>query len=95
MIRHIVLIKFRPDITDDVKASVFAELEQLKNKIPDIREWSVGWQIKKSEKNYDIAEVGTFDDAAALERFRLHPAHIKARDYTGTVGDWTTVDYEY
>ncbi|MBI4094999.1 MAG: Dabb family protein [Candidatus Liptonbacteria bacterium] len=77
------------------KKKIFYLLENLKKEIPEIREWSIGRQIKETGKDCDLAEVGSFDDPESLERFRKHPAHIKVRDMLTPIGSWTVVDYEY
>ena len=34
MIRHIVLVRFRPEITTDEKRAIYAELESLRELVP-------------------------------------------------------------
>ena len=95
MIRHVVLIKFNPGASEENCEAAFRMLRDLKNEIPGIREWSIGKQLRKEHKHFDVAEVATFEDLESLEHFRTHPAHIRVRDYIKTIATWTVVDYEF
>jgi len=95
MICHIVLIKFNPNTPDEKKEVIFSLLKNLKKEIPGIKEWSTGKQLQKTDNNYDLAEVGSFENLESLETFRQHPAHQKVRNMIRAVGSWTVIDYEY
>jgi hypothetical protein len=70
-------------------------LRSLGQSIAEVRELSVGKQAFPSNKAHDLALVSRFDNAESLERFRLHPAHIRTRDFIARIADWVIVDYEY
>jgi hypothetical protein len=59
-----------------------------------VREWSVGEQAVPSPRAHDFAQVSSFDDFAALDRFRVHPEHVRVRDFLSRIADWSVVDYE-
>jgi hypothetical protein len=94
MIRHVLLFRFWPTATLDERERVVAELRSLKGRIPEIMEWSIGTQAFPSEKAHDFAQVSSFADKAALERFRQHPAHVQVRGLLSQLCDWALVDYE-
>lgn len=94
MIRHVLLFKFRPAVSDEQRQLAIAMLKSLGSSIPDVREWSVGEQMAPSPKAYDLAQVSSFDDLPALERFRHDPRHVKVRDVLAKIADWIVVDYE-
>ncbi len=78
MIKHIVM--FKVNDTEDKPAvckNLKAELETLKNKISEIKDYEVGINITPSPAAYDIVLVSGFEDEAALERYRKHPAHLE------------------
>jgi hypothetical protein len=96
MLRHIILLKFRPSASLEQLENAIAALHRLGSATSDIREWSVGRSIRRTRADnvYDVAEVAAFDDDAALLRFKNHPEHIKTREFLGTIADWVVVDYE-
>ena len=69
-------------------------LRSLKDKIPEIKEWGIGEQREKSDKFYDFAQVSSFEDAEALDRFKQNPDHEKVRTYLKARTDWVKVDYD-
>ena len=95
MIRHVILFKFRPDVSKEAKEKAISGLKNLETQIPDIKEWSIGVQALPSTRAYDIAQISGFENIEALQRFRNHPAHLKSRDYLATIADWVVVDYEF
>ena len=95
MICHIVLIKFNPNTPDEEKEAIYSWLKNLKSEIPEIRNRTAGNELRKTHNNYDLAEVGSFENLESLETFRQHPAHQKIRNMIRAVGSWTVIDYEY
>ena len=95
MVRHVILFKFRASSSPQQRRQAVNMLKDLGSKIPEIREWSVGLQALPSGKTYDMAQVSTFASLDALQQFKLHPEHVKVRNYLASVADWITVDYEF
>ena len=81
MIRHIVLFKLKDEISDKDKDEVLnvlmTNLTNLKNKINEIKFFEVGINIAKSPNSYDIALNSEFKTMADLEKYRVHPEHLK------------------
>ena len=77
MIRHIVLIKFRPDLDDAGIAALFAELHEIKPKIPGLLSITSGRSEspEKMERGYFHGFVADFADWDALEAYQIHPEH--------------------
>lgn len=63
--------------------------------IPEVREWSIGKQALPSSTAYDLAQVSGFENVDALERYRNHPNHIRAKNLLSEIADRIVVDYEY
>ncbi len=95
MIRHVVMFKFRPAVTERQRSEAVERLGALGAKIPEVREWSVGAHIDTGRKAWDMVQVSGFDDFAALDRFRIHPEHAAVRDFLAQVADWAVVDYQF
>jgi hypothetical protein len=98
MIRHIVCWKLTA--TDAAtKAEHAAEIARLMNElpalIPEIRALQVGENVLFPEVNWDVVLIADFVDAAALERYSVHPEHQRVGKYIGQVReDRVAVDVE-
>lgn len=77
MIRHIVLIRFRTDVTEAQIAAMFAELEDIRTKISGVLAITSGRSEspEKIERGYMHGFVVDFDGWAALEAYQTHPDH--------------------
>jgi hypothetical protein len=95
MIRHVILYKFRAVASEEQRRNAINELRSMGKSIPEVREWSIGEQALSSSKAYDLAQVSSFENVEALERFRKHPHHISTRNLLSEIADWVVVDYEY
>ncbi len=90
MIRHIVLIKFKPDVSIAKIDSIFADLVDIKNKISGVFSISCGKSEspEKIERGYMHGFVIDFAGWAALEAYQQHPDHksVGARLVANAVG---------
>ncbi|MCK7611062.1 Dabb family protein [Roseibium sediminicola] len=77
MIRHIVLIKFKPDVSEETISDLFAELREIEKQVSGIRGITSGRSEspEKIERGYMHGFVVDFDDWDALERYQTHPDH--------------------
>jgi hypothetical protein len=77
MIRHIVLIRFRPDVPEARIAAIFSDLERVRALVPGIRAITAGRSEspEKIERGYLHGFVVDFDDWAALQAYQDHPEH--------------------
>lgn len=77
MIRHIVLIKFKPDVAEETISDLFAELREIEKQVSGIRGITSGRSEspEKIERGYMHGFVVDFDDWDALERYQSHPDH--------------------
>ena len=82
MIRHIVMFRLKGEIPKDILPEVSARALSLREQIPFIRSMEVHTgAVGATEGNYDIALICDFDDIAALDVYRDHPAHVAFRGY--------------
>jgi hypothetical protein len=90
MIRHIVLMKFRPDLTAGDVADIFAELHAIEGKVPGLLSIHSGHSEspEKIERGYMHGFTADFADWAALKAYQDHPDHRKlgARLVANAVG---------
>jgi hypothetical protein len=77
MIRHIVLIKFQPDVRDETITDLFEELRAIQQVVPGVLEITSGRSEspEKIERGYMHGFVVDFQDWVALEAYQSHPAH--------------------
>ncbi|MFC4062675.1 Dabb family protein [Planomonospora corallina] len=75
MFRHVVLLAWTPDATDEQKAAVLTALGTLPGAIPQIRSYAFGADAGVSPGNHDLAIVADFDDAEDYAVYRDHPVH--------------------
>ncbi|MBN1892574.1 MAG: Dabb family protein [Clostridiales bacterium] len=99
MIVHVVVWKlkdFAEGRTKTENAQIMKEnLENLKNKIDQIRHIEIGINISNSEYAYDLLLYSEFDSIEDLADYRKHPDHLKEVEYIGKVVEKSAVvDYE-
>ena len=90
MVRHVILWKLKemPDAEKAaVKAGIQTGLEGLTGQIPGLLELHVYTDALLSSANADLMLDAVFTDAAALQGYAVHPAHVavangKVRPYT-------------
>ncbi len=80
MIRHIVLLRFRPEITAAEKASIYADLESLRELVPGFLGASYGPNVSPEGLHKGLVDgfVMDFADEAARDAYLVHPAHQAA-----------------
>jgi Stress responsive A/B Barrel Domain len=90
MIRHIVLIRFRPDVTEAAIAAIFADLHRIKALLPGVLSITSGRSEspEQIERGYMHGFVADFTDWDALAAYQAHPAHkaVGAALVAGAVG---------
>ncbi len=77
MIRHIVLIRFRPEVSEAEIAALFADLPAIAEKVPGIGAIHAGRSEspEQIERGYMHGFTVDFTDWAALEAYQTHPDH--------------------
>lgn len=96
MIKHLVFMKFKPGVTDEQIEKLRNSLSALPGKIPEIREYSFGKDVMRSERSLDFALVSAFTDLEALKRYSEHPDHQSVVSLVRSLSEKTlTVDYVF
>lgn len=77
MIRHIVLIKFRPEVDDAAITALFTELHEIESQVPGILSITSGRSEspEKMERGHMHGFVADFVDWEALQAYQDHPDH--------------------
>ena len=78
MIRHIVLIKFQTNTTEDKISEIFSKLSALTKTISGARNFTGGRSNspEQIERGYMHAFVIDFDSWADLKAYAEHPEHL-------------------
>lgn len=77
MIRHIVLIRFTPDLPEARINALWQELYAIRDKLPGLLAISAGRSEspEQIERGYLHGFVADFADWAALAAYQAHPDH--------------------
>ena len=99
MVRHIVMWSLEGNLTSQEKRAatekIRALLEPIKEKVPGAVKVEVIINGLDSS-NRDVALISDFTDTEALAAYQVHPDHLAAKEYIGSVaGSRACLDYEY
>jgi len=99
MINHVVLFKLK-DYPTKEKKKVLVELksllEDLKNKIKEVKYIEVGLNFEFEAKSHDICLISHFESVKELDKYRTHPEHLKVVKRIGeTTVSRAAVDYKF
>ena len=78
MIRHIVALRFRPNVSDAIKAGLYADLAALSGHIDGILDFqsSANVSVEPLSRGFDDVFWFDFRDTAVRDAYLVHPAHI-------------------
>ena len=94
MLNHVVLMKFKPEVSEEDIRELEKALDALPNKIMEIKVYEFGRDVLGSERSYDFALLALFANRAALERYQSHPDHLPVAAKIGTMcANVVTVDF--
>lgn len=97
MVRHILLIEFRPDINNDDIDNIKKSFIEIKNRICGIIsvEWGLNNSPENKNKNYGYCVVMTFEDNEARDNYLPHPEHEKLKKiFSPLLKDIIVFDYK-
>ena len=77
MIRHIVLVRFRPEVSDATIAKIFADLDAIRSVVPGVLAIASGRSEspEKIERGYMHGFTVDFAGWEALAAYQAHPDH--------------------
>ena len=77
MVQHIVMWKFKPEVTTAQQQEMKQQLEALLGVVPSLKSIQVGLDESKKPAAMDMVLLTTFDDLEGLNAYAVHPAHQK------------------
>lgn len=98
MIKHIVMWKIKDEHNgtkkNDLLVMLKNSLEDLKTKVPQIKELEVGFNFNPSEAAFDVVLYSVFNNIEDLEIYQKHPDHVKVAGFVSEIRiDRKVVDY--
>jgi Stress responsive A/B Barrel Domain len=75
MICHLVLYRMKQGSSEADENKLVNEAQRILPTLPGVRNLTTGRGLSGPEKGYSIALVMDFEDAAALETYRVDPRH--------------------
>jgi quinol monooxygenase YgiN len=85
MLRHVAMFRWKDDVSDEQKRAARDALAALKQQVPSVVEYTVGFDIRRNPNNWDMVLVADFADVAGLESYFAHPVMNAASDLVASV----------
>jgi hypothetical protein len=94
--RHVVLFRWRDDVTAEQKSTVERRLGELPGRIPELKAYAFGHDAGVNAGNADFAVVADFADRDDYLVYRDHPVHRAIIDecVNPITAERTAVQYE-
>jgi len=74
---HMFAFRFKPEVTEQQKEHIVAEIKKLREEIPLVLDCWVGRNESPRGAGYELGGVMRFASADACERYNAHPVHQK------------------
>lgn len=75
MLTHIVVWKYKEEISDEKRREHRAKLANLKSIIAEVVDLRVGADVLHLARSYDTGLVATFKNVEDLDAYTIHPVH--------------------
>jgi len=75
MLTHIVVWKYKDEVSQKTREEHRAKLSNLKNVIAEIIDLKVGADVLHLARSYDTGIVATFKNLADLDAYTVHSIH--------------------
>ena len=78
MLRHVVMLEYKEETSEEQKATIAAAFVALKGKIDAIKalEWGVQATVENLNEGLEHTFIVTFEDAAGRALYLPHPDHL-------------------
>lgn len=77
MIRHVVMLKFKPETPAEATDALRAALAELPSLVPSIVDYQFGADLATAPTNFDFAVTAVFHDVDGYVAYRDHPEHVR------------------
>ncbi|WP_209570193.1 Dabb family protein [Herbaspirillum sp. 1130] len=95
MMRHVVMFRRLAAVEKDMarQAELAERMRVLVGEIDFIRDWKVSANVLDRSICWDYLLESSFDDADAVQRYLVHPAHVALIQDLKQYFEWAAVDY--
>ena len=94
MLKHVVMIKYKPDTSEAHIQRFVQQARDMFGQIPELLEIEVGRDVVEESRSWHVVLLTRFDDAPALRRYQGHPVHEALMVFNGPfVESVAVVDY--
>jgi hypothetical protein len=76
MLTHIVIWKYRAEVSQEEREKHAGKLRVLAGIIPEVVSLAVGFDVLQLPRSYDLGLVAVFADRAGLDAYTVHPEHV-------------------
>jgi hypothetical protein len=90
---HLFAFRWKPEVTDEQKERVIAEIRNLQGKIPGLLETWVGKNISPRGQGYELGGAMKFADKASLDAYGPHPIHQRLLSWLRPLIEPIEVDF--
>lgn len=95
MIRHVVMFRWKPTFTAEIREQWMAGLEAMKGNIPGMVSLAHGPDLMGTDNSWDHVVVADFASAEDLPGYNTHPLHEAIKPLSlPNVQDLAYVDFE-
>ncbi len=81
-IKHVVLLKFKSDVSRETFDGLVADFHNIKAQLPGMLDFSIGPNVSKEgvDKGFTHGFVMTFANDEALQTYLPHPDHVAVKE---------------
>ena len=95
MIKHVVMWKFKDEVSEADKLEMKRQLEALKGVAPTLIGIEVGMDVVGKDASKDMVLYSEFNSLDDLQAYAVHPEHVKVVEFVKPlVRERAVVDYE-
>ncbi len=87
MLTHIVIWKYRTDVSDETRKEHVESLRNLASLIPEVKSLEVGFDVLGLPRSYNTGLVAIFEDRDGLDAYTVHPEHVKVADLGRSISE--------
>ena len=95
VIRHVVMFKLKPGVTEAQRDEWLEMSRRLHERIELVRAFSIGADLLRLPRSYDVAVVADFDSLEDVRAYAEHPTHLPAVELSRELSEHiVSVDFE-
>lgn len=95
MIRHVVMFRWKPSFTEEIRQQWIAGLDRLQGQIPGLLSLVHGPDVLETDKSWDHVIIADFSSVEDIDVYNAHPAHEAIKPFSlPNVEQLAYVDFE-